>query len=163
MKTRINRLFFLAAAAAFLCAGAGLRAVAQPLSDSLRRAYDFKGAVEWCERMMEIADSTRLGALEAELILSQNGLSMTQYCSQPEVVARSRFSLDDFFLFYPLENRSWRSVPNPLDSLADGGWVRAMYLPQDATACYYSARDADGIRNLYHTALRDSVWSTPDQ
>lgn len=161
MKTRINRLFFLAAAAAFLCAGAGLRAGAQPLSDSLRRAYDFKGAVEWCERMMETADSTRLGALEAELILSQNGLSMTQYCSQPEVVARSRFSLDDFFLFYPLENRSWRSVPNPLDSLADGGWVRAMYLPQDATACYYSARDADGIRNLYHTALRDSVWSAP--
>jgi hypothetical protein len=161
MKTRVTRKFFLTVAAAILCAGTALRAGVPPLSDSLRRAYDFKGAVAWCERMAEIVDSTRLGALEQELILSQNGLSMTRYCSRPEVVARYRFSLNDFFLFYPLENRAWRTVPNQLDSLAEEGLVRAMYVPQDATDIYYSARDAEGIRNLYHTSLRDSVWSVP--
>ena len=161
MKTRVTRRNLLAVAAALLCAGTGLRAGVPPQSDSLRRAYDFKGAVAWCERMMEVVDSTRLGDWEQELILSQNGLSMTRYCSRPEVVARYRFSLDDFFLFYPLENRAWRSVPNQLDSLAEEGLVRAMYVPQDATDIYYSARDADGIRNLYHTALGDSTWSVP--
>ena len=161
MKTRIRSRFLLTVAATILCAGTGLHAGAQSRADSLRKAYDFKGAVDWCERMMETTDSSRLGALEAELILAQNGLSMAQYCSQPEVVARYRFSLDDFFLFYPLENRSWRSIPNPLDSLAGRGPVRATYVPRDATEIYYSACDADGIRNLYHTALRDSVWSAP--
>ena len=161
MKTRFTRRFFLTVAVAWLCAGTALQAGVPPLSDSLRRAYDFQGAVSWCERMMKIVDSTRLEALEQELILSQNGLSMTRYCSRPEVVARYRFSLDEFFLFYPLENRAWRAVPNQLDSLAGEGPVRAMYVPQDATDIYYSARDADGIRNLYHTALRDSVWSVP--
>lgn len=161
MKTRVTSIFSLLVAAALLCAGTALRAGVPPLSDSLRKAYDFKGAVAWCERMMSLVDSTRVEEYELELILSQNGLSMTRYCSQPEVVARYRFSLDDFFLFYPMENRAWRPVPNPLDSLAGDGLVRAMYVPQDATDIYYSARDADGIRNLYHTTLRDSIWSVP--
>ena len=161
MKTRVTRRFLLTVAAALLCAGTALRAEVPPLSDSLRRAYDFKGAVAWCERMMKVVDSTRTEALEQELILSQNGLSMTRYCSRPEVVARYRFSLDDFFLSYPMENRAWRAVPNPLDSLGGDPLVRAMYVPQGAEDIYYSARDADGIRNLYHTALRDSVWTVP--
>ena len=161
MKTRVTRRILLLVAAAWLCAGTALRAGVPPLSDSLRRAYDFKGAVAWCERMMKVVDSTRTEALEQELILSQNGLSMTRYCSRPEVVARYRFSLDDFFLFYPMENRAWRAVPNPLDSLGGDPLVRAMYVPQGAEDIYYSARDADGIRNLYHTALRDSVWTVP--
>lgn len=162
MKTRTKSPFFLIAAAAFLCAGAGLRAGAQPQSDSLRKAYDFRGAVEWCQWQLQRADSTRRDALNTELILSQNGLSMTQYCSQPTVVARSRFSLDDFFLFYPMEEGAWRSLPNPLDSLAGReALVRATYVPDDATGLYFSARGADGVRNLYHSLLRDSVWSLP--
>ena len=163
MKTRMKSPFFLIAAVAFLCAGAGLRAEAQPQSDSLRKAYDFKGAVEWCEWQLKRADSTQRGALEAELILSQNGLSMTQYCSSPTVVTRRRFRLDDFFLFYPMEEGAWRSLPNPLDSLAGGGeaFVRAMFVPDDATRLYFSARGTDGVRNLFHSVLRDSVWSLP--
>lgn len=162
MKSRIPSSFFLVAAAVILCAGANLRAAAQPRSDSLRRAYDFKGAVAWCEWQLARADSSRRDALEAELILSQNGLSMTQYCSQPVVVARRRCSLDDFFLYYPMEDRAWRSVPNPLDSLAGRGEpVRALFAPAGAKELYFSARDADGIRNLCHTAFRDSVWSLP--
>ena len=162
MKTQIRRLYLLSLATALLfAAGLSRNAGAQPRADSLRKAYDFKGAVEWSEFALKTSDSTRLGPLEEELILSQNGLSMTRYCSQPEVVAKYRFPLETFFLYYPLENRAWRPVPNPLDSLAGRGAVRAMYVPGEATEIYYSAMDADGIRNLYHTALRDSLWSVP--
>ena len=161
MTNRIRHLFSLLLAAALWGAGAwGWNAAAQSLADSLRKAYDFSGAVAWCEAMMQTTDSTRLGPLEEELILSQNGLSMTRYCSQPEVVARYRFSLQDFFLYYPMEPKAWRPTPNPLDSLGTD-WIRATYVPQDARELYYSARDADGIRNLYHTSLQDSIWSVP--
>ena len=163
MNTRTGRLFLLfLTALPLFCAAGGTGAAGQSRSDSLRKAYDFKGAVEWSEFALRTADSTQLGPLEEELILSQNGLNMTRFCSQPEVVARYRFSLDDFFLFYPMENKAWRTVPNVLDSLGADTFVRAMYVPQDATEIYYSARDADGIRNLCHTALRDSVWSAPE-
>ena len=162
MKVLIRRIYLLSFATALLCAaGLSPEAAGQSKADSLRKAYDFKGAVEWSELALKSVDSTRLGPLEEELILSQNGLSMTRYCSQPEVVAKYRFPLETFFLYYPLENRAWRPVPNQLDSLAGRDAVRAMYVPQDVTEIYYSALDADGIRNLYHTALRDSLWSVP--
>ena len=163
MKTQFYRLFSLSLAAALLCLG-GLStdARAQARIDSLRRAYDFQGAVDLCERMMRVTDSTRLGPLEEEMILSRNGLAMTRYCSQPEVVAKYHFPIDEFFLYYPMQDRSWRRVPNILDSLARGGLVQAMYVPEGAREIYYSAQDADGIRNLYRTAQKDSVlWTEP--
>ena len=163
MKSRITHLFRLLLPAVLLCStGLGRIALAQSVPDSLRKAYDFRGAVDWCERMMEVTDSTRRGPLEEELLLARNGLNMTRYCSQPEVVARYRFSRKDFFLFYPMENHAWRPVPNQLDSLGGDDWIRAMYVPDGARQIYYSAKDADGIRNLYRTSLKDSVtWSVP--
>ena len=163
MKSRITHIFRLLLPAVLLCAaGLSRSASAQSVADSLRKAYDFRGAVEWCERMMEVTDSSRLGPLEAELLLARNGLNMTRYCSQPEVVAKYRFSREDFFLFYPMENHAWRPVPNQLDSLGGDDWIRAMYIPEGVRQIYYSAKDADGIRNLYRTSLKDSVtWSVP--
>ena len=163
MKTQIGRLFSLSLAAALLCLGGPAPAAhAQERIDSLRKAYDFQGAVDWCERLMRVTDSSRRAGLEQELILSRNGLAMTRYCSQPEVIAKRHLPLDEFFLYYPMQDRAWRPVPNPLDSLAGRGLVRAMYVPDGAREIYYSAQDADGIRNLYRTALKDSVlWSEP--
>lgn len=135
-------------------------AAAQHSADSLRKAYDFKGAVDLCRQMVEKADSLGYEEAEAELILSQNGLSMTEFCSQPNVVARHRFSIKDFFLFFPMQDKSWRAVPNQLDSLG-GPFVKATYVPDDATTIYYSAPDADGIRNIYRTHFKDSIWSAP--
>lgn len=136
-------------------------AAAQPTADSLRKAYDFKAAVELCRLQVEKADSLGHEAAEAELILSQNGLSMTDFCSQPTVLARHRFSMEDFFLFFPMQDKSWRAVPNQLDSLAGDGFVKATYVPEDADTIYYSAADADGIRNIYRTHFKDSIWSVP--
>ena len=75
-------------------------------ADSLRKAYDFKGAVTCCEQAIERLDSTRRGKAEEQLTFAQNGLNMTGFCSQPTVVARRTFPLKDFFLYYPLEDRS---------------------------------------------------------
>ena len=165
MTTRFSRILSFLLTPVLLCGAVqGWSAFGQATADSLRKAYDFKGAVDLCERSLKVTDSTRLDRiafLEQELVLAQNGLSMAQYCSQPEVVAKHHFSLKDFFLYYPMENQAWRPVPNQLDSLGGEGFVRAMYVPQDAQEIYYSARDADGFRNLYRTALRDSIWSVP--
>lgn len=130
-------------------------------ADSCRAVYDFPSAVEFSTRALEATDSVKRGRAEEQLILSQNGLRMMDYCSQPIVIARQRFSLEDFFLFYPLPDRSWRSLPNPLDSLRDAGLSRATYVPEDAEEIYYSARDAEGIRNIYRTRLADSLWTVP--
>jgi hypothetical protein len=69
--------------------------------------------------------------------------------------------LDDFFLYYPLPDRSWHSVPNQLDSSAAGGLSRALYVPENAGKIYFSAEDTDGIRNIYMTELQDTIWTYP--
>ena len=164
MKSPIRRILSCSLAVLLLSLALPSAEVSsQSLADSLRKAYDFRGAVDWCERMMAVTDSSRRGPLEEEALLSRNGLAMTRFCSQPEVVAKYRFSLDDFFLYYPLQDHAWRHLPNSLDSLSAGsGLVRAMYVPQDARQIYYSAQDAEGIRNLYRTTLKDSLrWSEP--
>ena len=80
-------------------------------ADSARLSYDFKLASDLCQKAVE-TDSTVREKIEDLLIASQNGLSMEAFCSQPVVVARQTFPLKDFFLFYPLENHSWRKTPN---------------------------------------------------
>lgn len=154
------RFFIMAAAAAVILSAAP--AAGQTSADALRKAYDFGAAVEFCKTEMEKADSSQADFWQDELVLSQNGLSMAGFCSQPAVVAKYRFPVEDFFLFYPMQNRSWRNVPNCLDSLATDPLVKGMYAPDDATTLYYSAEDADGIRNIYRTHLRDTIWSVPE-
>ena len=81
-------------------------------ADSLRIEYCFEEAVtQYAEALRYVADSLRQQVDDA-MLQAQNGRNMLAYCSQPAVVARERFSLKDFFLFYPLRDRSWRAVPN---------------------------------------------------
>lgn len=51
--------------------------------------------------------------------------------------------------------------PNQLDSLGGDGLARAIYVPDGAGDIYYSAKDEEGIRNIYCTHLSDSLWSVP--
>ena len=82
---------------------------------------------------------------------------MTDFCVDPVVVARQRFSREDFFLFYPLKNQSWRSSPNVLDPST--GFPT--YAPKGGRTVCFSAPDATGARNLYITYDRDTLWSAP--
>lgn len=130
--------------------------------DSLRRAYNFQAALEACEAAVEAAsDSLERQRYEDGAMMAQNGLNMLGFCNKPVVVAREKFSLEDFFLYYPLPDRSWRPVPNALDSIG-GAPVRATYIPDGQETLYYSAPDADGLRNLYKTQFADTVWTAPE-
>ena len=130
--------------------------------DSLRKAYCFQAALEACEAAVEAAsDSLERQRYEEGAMLAQNGLNMLGFCNKPVVVAREKFSRKDFILYYPLQDRSWRPVPNALDSLGDA-LVHATYIPDGQETLYYSAADADGFRNLYRTQLADTVWTAPE-
>lgn len=129
-------------------------------ADSARMAYEFPLAVELCGKAVELDSTVRERA--EELILScQNGVSMMGFCSQPTVVARREFSLKNFFLYYPLENGSWHLTPNQLDTLGGDRFSKATYIPDEAKDIFYTAKDAQGIRNIYTTSLVDSLWSAP--
>ena len=81
-------------------------------ADSLRKAYDFEKSVEVYDGILsEISDSLLRIEVEDLKILSENGAGMTDYVSTPEVVAKHFFSADEFFLFYPLPDKSWRTLP----------------------------------------------------
>ncbi len=130
-------------------------------ADSLRLAYDFPAAVDcYQEALDKAADSLARQAVEEAMILGENGLSMMDYCSDPVVVAKQRFSVRDFFLYYPMRDRSWRAMPNQLDSLGSE-FVRATYIPDGGNSLFWSAPDREGVRNIYQSHLIDTLWTAP--
>lgn len=135
-------------------------AVAARLSKAadLRREYRFSQALAVCEAAAK-ADSTI--SVEDEIMLCRNGMSMLEYCSRPVVIAREKFSIDEFFLYYPLPEKSWRAIPNILDTIPSPV-VKATFIPQGQQSLIFSAPDAEGIRNLLKIEKRDSVWSAPE-
>ncbi len=144
-----------------LCPIAGLRA--QNKADSLRKAYDFAGAVDLCGQMISSTeDSLEREMWDASMVLAQNGLSMTEFCLDPEVVAKVRLPIKDFHLFYPMQAGSWYPVPNQLDSSEFDGFAQALYFPRGADEIYFSAPDSSGFRNIYQTQYLDSLWSVPE-
>jgi len=135
----------------------------------LHDSYDFAGAVDAFESALDVLEDADLGARDSlkilsvkdRLLLSVNGRSMSDFVYEPVVVAKHRFSLDDFFLYYPLRDRSWRTIPNQLDSSSVSGISRALYAPDGEERIFFSAEDQEGIRNIYMTELMDTVWTCP--
>ena len=134
--------------------------------DLLHSRYDFEKALEAYSDALEFleaaeADSLKILSVKDKMLLSENGRNMMGFAYSPFVVARQKFSLDEFFLYYPLQDGSWRDLPNPLDSASLKEISRATYIPEDAEKIFFSAEDADGIRNIYMTDFQDSVWTCP--
>ncbi len=137
--------------------------------DVLHASYDFKNAAEAYEKALSILedtlkvsyDSLKILSVRDKLLLSENGSVMSSFAYSPVVEARHKFSIDDFFLYYPFLDRSWRPVPNQLDSSSVKGLSRAVYVPKNSERIYYSAEDQDGIRNIYMTELQDTIWTRP--
>ena len=149
-------------------AGAGVRtAVPDSLmhqGDSLHAQYDFDLALQAYEKALELldneTDSLKILTIKDKMLLSENGRSMSGFAFSPYVVAKHKFSIEDFFLYYPLQDRSWREVPNQLDSVASG-LSKATYVPSSAEKIFFSSEDADGIRNIYVIEYQDSIWTRP--
>ena len=128
--------------------------------DRLHRQYRFEDALDFYIRAAALttdADTVRL--LRDRMDRAQNALNMTDFCADPVVVARERFSRKDFFLFYPLKNETWRLPPHPLDPSDDGF---PAYAPSGSQSLCFSAPDATGSRNLYVSKTDGSVWSYPE-
>lgn len=157
---------FLLVAAFFL----GYYADAQTSSrvhfaDSLHMAYDFEQAkkvyVEILDAIDPVEDSLLSDSLREKVLLSENGRNMSQFVQTPVVITKRKFSLNDFFLFFPLEDASWRPVPNILDTLSCKFPVHALYAPDGAEKIYFSALGESGSRDIMMTELKDTVWSVP--
>lgn len=171
-----SQTFFLNIIVAFLMpfAAPGLQAQSMVIDsllckgDSLRQNYMFEESISvYTEALAALGDSlsTHQDSLlklkvSDRLLLSENGRNMTRFVYSPAVIARHKFSLDDFFLYYPLKDRSWRNVPAQLDSFPDK-YSKAIYAPAEDNVIYYSATDQDGIRNIYRTSFADTLWTLP--
>lgn len=139
---------------------AGRPSVAQVIArgDSLHRTLNFQAAIDqYLSVSGALPEGISQEGLDGRISASQNGLNMMEFCANPHVVARQRFSRKDFFLFYPLKPQAWHTSPNPLDSL--GGYPT--YVPKDADVVYYSAADRAGTRSLFMTENLDSLWRAP--
>ena len=136
--------------------------------DSLREKYRFEEASEayvsasgmLVDSLMTADDSLLKLDISDRLLMAENGLSMMDFAYVPDVVARHRFSVNDFFLYYPLADGSWRPVPSQLDS-ADHAFSKATYVPEGQNVIYWSAVDKEGIRNIFHSQWQDTVWTAP--
>ena len=142
------------------------RLVAQ--GDSLRVLYDFAESSNCYKEALDSLqgdgvsgdDSLLMVAIGDKLLLSENGKNMASYAYSPNVIARHQFSLHDFFLYYPLADKSWRPAPNHLDPKS-GPFAKAVYAPEGTEVIYYSAADQEGIRNIYRTRKKGSTWTLP--
>ena len=134
--------------------------------EALHMDYRFDEACQAFEEAAALlegnaADSLLIESVAEKLLLSENGLNMADFVYSPAVIDRTRFSVEDFFLYYPLRDRAWRQVPDQLDSSAFHPFSKALYAPSGSDRIIYSAEDAAGIRNLFVTELQDTLWTYP--
>lgn len=129
---------------------------AKAQSDSLRTEadrlwgnYDFIAAASLYRSAQAQADSLSRAEMEDRITSCVNGANLAGFCFKPVVVARERFSAEDFFLFYPLADSSWH-LPS--------GNVLAHYRPSSAEAYVWSERDTCGVARLWFREKKDSVW-----
>lgn len=138
------------------------------IGDSLYRSYDFGAAIDAFDEAMtaaqdtsSVADSALLESVSERILLAENGSNMSRFVRTPKVLGRKMASLEDFHLYYPLQDKSWRMIPNSLDADTASRFVRALYAPDWNDRLYYSAEDENGARNLYVTEIQDTLWSVP--
>ena len=153
-----------------VCASAQTDKVIEEMrrGDMLREKYRFEEAVEaymdasemFADSLLTAEDSLLKLDLSDRILMAENGLSMMDFVYVPEVAARHKFPIDEFFLYYPLKDASWRKTPHQLDS-ADHAFSKAVYIPDDADVIYWSAEDKEGIRNIFRSEYQDTVWSVP--
>lgn len=131
--------------------------------DSLRMIYRFEESLASYNSALEkaMADSLDSVALiEENIRYAENGRNMMAFTDTPVVEAKHKFSIEDFFLYYPLPDKSWRQTPNQLDTLG-GQLAKALYFPESADKICYSVTDSSSIRSVYFTEVMDSLWTVP--
>ena len=140
------------------------------LAEQHHRHYRFDEALDCYDEALDslsarpdslrtVADTLAMHAIEARMLLSRNGLAMTEFVDQPEVIARQRFSRADFFLYYPFADSSWLAKPNRADRSAASPLSPATFA--DGKDIYFAAPDSAGIFRLWHSTHRPDGRFTP--
>lgn len=133
--------------------------------DSLHMAYDFAEAEDVFLQMLDsldvVEDSVMVKTVREKLRMSENGSNMSRFVQVPQAAGKKRLSLDEFFLNYPLEDKSWRRVPNVLDPVGNHAFAKGLYAPDWNNVLYYSAEGPSGTRDIMMTCLEDTVWTVP--
>lgn len=133
--------------------------------DSLHRAYDFAEAesvyLQVLDSLDVVEDSLVVKDVRERLRMSENGKNMSRFVQVPQAAGKRCLPQEAFFLAYPLEDRSWRPLPNVLD--ADSGYdhVKSLYAPDWNDVLYFSAEGPSGTRDIMMTMLDDTLWTVP--
>lgn len=152
-------------------------------ADSLRKCYEFTKALGLCRQAMEYtSDSLKILEIEDCQIFCENGANMLEYAYIPAVVERKRFPKDEFFLYYPLDDRGWHPVSGqvpgydgiPQVFYASGDSVQVTsadlervysVVSEDGKAMYFSSASLYGMGgyDLYvsYWDEQKSGWGTP--
>jgi hypothetical protein len=133
--------------------------------DSLHMAYDFAEAEEVFLHLLDsldvVEDSVMVGIVREKLRMSENGSNMSRFVQVPQAAGKRRLSLEEFFLSYPLEDKSWRSLPNALDKVGGHRFAKGLYAPEWNDVIYFSAEGPSGTRDIMMTMLDDTLWTAP--
>lgn len=133
--------------------------------DSLHRAYDFAEAesiyLQVLDSLDVVEDSLMVKDVRERLRMSENGKNMSRFVQVPQAAGKRRLPQDVFFLAYPLEDRSWRPLPNVLDTDSGHDYVKGLYAPDWNDVLYFSAEGPSGTRDIMMTMLDDTVWTAP--
>ena len=133
--------------------------------DSLHRAYDFAEAesvyLQVLDSLDVVEDSLVVKDVRERLRMSENGKNMSRFVQVPQAAGKRRLPQEAFFLAYPLEDRSWRPLPNVLDTDSGHDYVKGLYAPDWNDVLYFSAEGPSGTRDIMMTMLDDTVWTAP--
>ena len=131
-------------------------------ADALRAELRFQEALTGYESLVQLlAESGQDEGVRRKIGETRRGMIMMKFCHNPEVVAKSRFPVKDFLLYYPLKSGSWRQTPNAFDGGAAQPFSQALFYPKGTKDLYFSAEDAAGCRNIYYTRDCDTLWTAP--
>lgn len=126
--------------------------------DSLMRAFRFQEALDLWRGIHTDGNPEQAATLERKMEQARCALTLADRCANPRVVARERFSREDFYLYYPLPDSAWHPSPNVFDP--EEGYP--LFLPEGEDVVYFSARDLSGARSLFVSEERgDSTWRAP--
>ncbi len=147
-------------------------------ADSLRRDYRFRKAVAICDEVLSALPDTLSSARDSSLALasarlldlSEAGMTMSDNVSLPTVIARQKFSVSDFFLYYPLPDGVWRDAAactGLRDSLSTahareclGGVPDVIFFQEGDSLVFFPSADTFGNLRIFTSRL-DSLWSAP--
>lgn len=133
--------------------------------DSLHRAYDFAEAesvyLQLLDSLDVVEDSLVVKDVRERLRMSENAKNMSRFVQVPQAAGKMRLTLEEFFLVYPLEDRSWRELPNILDAEGGHALAKGLYAPDWNDVLYFSAEGPSGTRDIMMTRLEDTLWTAP--